>query len=317
MSKIIDFYKENTDFIFSEAVKTIDFGLNRNCNRASRCPWCPNNNINKKSDEMIISDENLVSALINLKAAGFDGNFSLNRYNEPFLLNTLSEKVAIIQQHFPNSVISCNTNTELLTRDMLEKVCKAGMSTLRMQIYPDNQNEIDNFSEDWVLPKLMKISERLGLKATQTDILDGYYYEYIFEAPEDWGYGGKQPKLIIYAKNLSKLGCSRGDTVKSLSAEPRLEGCGQIGKFLAIDPDGSVSYCTNLTGKMLGIKKHEDMIIGNIFDEDILDIYSRIVSHAKIVSAPFTKESQKLYPLCVTCGFMPHVSQINKLKASL
>ncbi len=311
-----ELWKEEFNF---NSIVNIDLALSRNCNRAGLCGWCPNSLPNKKEDEIILSDNDLKVICNKLREANFKGGISLNRYNEPFLLPSLADKIKIIYEYLPDVNVSCNTNSSIINKIMLKETAKAGMKEYRMQIYPDNINEIEVFNSGWIEKKLHNILSKLDVKLdkSKTMIIEGYYYEYNAVFPDNWEYLKGKPNLRIYAKNLDKLGCDRAGSVDKLkSVYTRTNPCEQIGKFLAIDPDGNVSICTNYTGKMLGIKEHEQGIVGNIITEPLMTIQKKLIPLIYDLSLYFSKDNLEKYKMCKNCSFEPHAMQINKLIAN-
>ncbi|MBE6445322.1 MAG: hypothetical protein E7019_04640 [Alphaproteobacteria bacterium] len=91
------------------------------------------------------------------------------------------------------------------------------------------------------------------------------------------------------------------------------EACPQIGHFLAIDADGNCSPCTNCTGALLGYKSHEDLILSNIKDTPLSEIFSKVEPMRKALNEDFSEESLEKYKVCKHCSFIPHVAQMNRL----
>ena len=206
-------------------------------------------------------------------------------------------------------------NLQLVTKELLRAVYEAGLSNMNFQLYPVNKQEEEEFTFEWAKAKAEKFALKLGLMIdyNKTKVIQRYYYEFYVLIPDEWKTKWPKPTLIMYAKRLTKLGCDRGGSVKSLASKQRAESCTQIGHFLGIDADGNCSPCTNCTGKFLGIKSHEKMILGNIKDTPLSEIFSKIEPMRKALQEDFSAESLEKYPICKHCSFIPHVAQLNRL----
>ncbi len=251
-----------------------------------------------------------------LASSGYKGLVSLNRYNEPFVLgNTLAEKIALIRSYLPENCIGLNTNGFLVTKELLEGVYKAGLSNINFQLYPVTKQEKEEFTFEWAKAKAEKFCRTLGLEIDPARIkrIDALYYEFSIILPDEWTTLWGAPSLTMYAKHLNKLGCDRAGALSALKCSQRQETCPQIGHFLAIDADGNCSPCTNCTGKFLGIEKHEKMILGNVSDIPLSEIFAKIEPMRRALNEDFSAESLEKYSICKHCSFIPHVEQMNRL----
>lgn len=319
-TEIKNAYAEITEQANSWAspIANIDWALNRNCQLAGSgiCSWCPNTKKNQPEDEVVMSDVTIARICDQLAESGYKGQISLNRYNEPFVLGkTLADRIALIRSYLPENRIGINTNGFLVTKDLLRSVYRAGLSSMNFQLYPVTRQEEEEFSFEWAKAKAEKFCNKLGLAIddVRTKRVDGFYYEFSIILPDEWTTLWGAPSLTMYAKRLSKLGCDRGGSVSTLQCERRRETCPQIGHFLAIDADGNCSPCTNCTGKFLGIKSHEAMIIGNVKDAPLSEIFAKIEPMRRALNEDFSAESLEKYPICKNCSFIPHVEQMNRL----
>ena len=303
---------------WAEAIANIDWGLNRTCQLAGSgiCSWCPNTKKNKPEDEILMSDVTVARICDQLAEAGYKGQISLNRYNEPFVLGkALADKIALIRSYLPENRIGINTNGFLVTKELLKAVYTAGLSSMNFQLYPVTRQEEEEFTFEWALAKAQKFCHKLGLEIDdiKTKRVDGFYYEFSIILPSEWTTLWGTPSMTMYAKRLTKLGCDRGGTVSALKCTQRQERCPQIGHFLAIDADGNCSPCTNCTGKLLGINSHEAMILGNVKDTPLSEIFARIEPQRRALNEEFSAESLEKYSICKHCSFIPHVAQMNRL----
>ncbi len=167
---------------WSSPIANIDWGLNRTCQLAGSgiCSWCPNIKKNKAEDEVVMSNEIIISICEQLSAAGYKGQISLNRYNEPFVLGkALADKIALIRSYLPENRIGINTNGFLVTKELLKAVYTAGLSSMNFQLYPVTRQE-EEFTFEWALAKAQKFCHKLGLEIDdlRTKRVDGFYYEF-------------------------------------------------------------------------------------------------------------------------------------------
>lgn len=294
-------------------VKSIDWALNRNCNRAGGCPWCPNDKQNRSQDEILVSDDDIRHICQNLKELNYQGSISFNRYNEPFARKDFPRVVGLIRSLLPDVRLGCNTNGSLVTKENLRAVYEAGLSSMNFQLYPNTPAENASFTYAWAHRKAEEACNRLGLAIDESHIVrkDGLYYEFSIILPEEWNLNGSVT-MVMYAKKLTALGCDRGGSVKNLSKK-RTMPCVQVGRFLGIDANGDVSPCTNMTGRMLGIAQHCKCVIGNALTERLEDILASNAQMVEDLTTNFSEETLKKYPICAGCSFIPHVQQINSL----
>ncbi len=306
--------KENS---WASPIANIDWAISRRCNYAGsgKCPWCPNTKLNRLEDEIVMSDELITKICLQLQQANYMGHISLNRYNEPFAIRCLADKIALIRQLLPKNYIGINTNGSLVTAERLKNVYEAGLSGMNFQLYPRNSEEESEFTFEWAKAMAESYCQKLGVNIdhSKTQRIDGYYYEFVVCLPKEWHTPWENPTMVMYAKRLTRLGCDRGGTVETMKCAQRTETCPQVGHFLAIDADGNCSPCTNCTGALLGYKSHEEMILGNVKDTPLSEIFSKVEPMRKALNEDFSEESLEKYPICKHCSFIPHVAQMNRL----
>lgn len=308
------FEGSNKDIFANNVNANIDLALNNNCNFAGTgiCKWCPKCNKKDPKEDYIMPWTTFEKFINELKEVDYSGNISLIRYNEALLMDIdeLCKRVKFIKGSLPKCrKIGFNTNGSLLTREKLDKLCEAGLTGMNIQIYPKNEKDRIEFSREFAESGLDEYITRLNINidTNKTKILDGYYYEWKIS---DYGEG---KEFVIYAKNLTKLGCNRAESVKTGEQGERTEPCSQIGHFLGIDANGDVSLCTNFTGAMTDT--HKPYIFGNINDEKIWDIYAKGIPMIKSLTYDFDKDT--IPTPCKTCMFKPHSSQIQAIKENL
>ena len=301
--------------IFSNNVNAnIDIAFNNNCNFAGNgiCTWCPKCDKKDPENDYIMPWATFEKIIIELKEANYSGNMSLIRYNEALLMDIdeLCKRVKFIKDNLPMcKKIGFNTNGSLLTREKLDKLYNAGLTGMNIQIYPKNEKDRIEFGREFAEKGRDAYVKKLGvsLDPNKTKIMDGYYYEWKIA---DYG---DDKQFVMYAKNLTKLGCNRAEAVKAGEQGVRGEPCPQIGHFLGIDANGDVSLCTNFTGALT--QEHKPYIFGNINNEKIWDIYARGLPMIKSLTDDFDKDA--IPTPCKTCMFKPHVAQVQAVKEIL
>lgn len=301
--------------IFSHNVNAnIDIAFNNNCNFAGSgiCTWCPKCYKKDPKDDYIMPWATFEKFIRELAEVNYSGNMSLIRYNEALLMDIdeLCKRVKFIKDNLPKcKKIGFNTNGSLLTREKLDKLYESGLTGMNIQIYPKNEKDRTEFGREFAEAGRDRYIKKLGVKLDEnkTKIIDGYYYEWKIA---DYG---DDKQFVMYAKNLTKLGCNRAEAVKTGEQGIRTEACHQIGHFLGIDANGDVSLCTNFTGALT--QEHKPYIFGNINNEKIWDIYARGLPMIKSLTTEFNKDF--IPTPCKTCMFKPHVAQIEAIKQQL
>lgn len=114
------------------------------CNR--RCKTCPVS-IAPRNEEYMA--EKLFNKIISeLKDMKYNGHIFLHLFNETLCDYRIIEKVAMVRNEIPKSNINMNTNGDLLTLEMANKLYIAGLNRLNVAIYdseiPEHIESIEN-----------------------------------------------------------------------------------------------------------------------------------------------------------------------------
>jgi len=208
------------------------------CNR--KCSFCPRSDPNYPDVNEFISDKLHKKIFFELSELKFQGMIIYSGYVEPLLHKKIYENIAEARYHLPNAQIEVITNGDVLNKDRLEKLFKAGLSTLLISVYDGPKEEKEFY----------QLCKESGLDESQYVIRNRYM-------PEESSFG----------INLS----NRSGTLKNAEYKiPEVKKalnkvCNYPAYTFFIDYNGDVQMCSHDWAKKY--------LIGNVKNEKIKNIW--------------------------------------------
>jgi hypothetical protein len=269
--------------LFKDMVRLVEFEPHAYCNRL--CPFCPN------IDGMRIKDHSPMDFAVyrrtidDLAAIGYDGIVRFARYSEPLACKTICDYVSVARAGLPAAEIDIVSNGDYLDDELLERLADAGLSILRISIYPKGY--------DWnvaaaheQLDKLLKRAKTTAKQLVETG--DRLYWRIA------------HPRVEVYAEaaDLNRAGYDRGQTLEKLidRSYTRKSPCTMVFANVTIDFNGAVMPCCNLRSD---VPTHKDYIVDVVSgNRSIFDVYaSKAMSEWR---ASLARAGAKKAP-CDTC----------------
>jgi radical SAM protein with 4Fe4S-binding SPASM domain len=245
--------------MFKDMVRLVEFEPHAYCNRL--CPFCPNVDRGRIKNWTPMDFSTYRRAIDDLASIDYDQTIRFARYSEPLACKTIFDYVSTARAALPRANLDIVTNGDYLDVEMLSRLVDAGLSALRISIYPkgyawDAAAARDQFG------KLLSRIEREG--------------ELLVDTPERLYWRIPHPELRIFAEaaDLVSLGFDRGQSLEDLVDRDyvRKSPCAMVFNNVTIDFNGAVMPCCNLRSDTA---KHEgyvvDVISGN---RSIFDVYA-------------------------------------------
>lgn len=283
-------------------VTSLEVEIFSKCNR--KCSWCPNSVVDRFSQNNYMSEETYLSFLHDMKKEIHDEeNFKISwsRYNEPFLdIETLKKRVKQARDIFPNVILECNTNG-----DVLRKIGKEAFDGLFLDIVMIMDYDCRGVKHGEELFKKCGVKKLTDTDRKDVGIPLGYKKEhillgtskniklvkYVANWPEtqDIQYRGgvlfdydknKNKELVSnYGNKGNKLNWIKGPKnftnrgmMNTVNLDPRRkQPCTDPTTGIFVDHNGSVTPCCNIRSD---VEMHKDFILGNINEDSIDNIYN-------------------------------------------
>ncbi len=225
----------------------IEFSLSGLCNRV--CVFCPRSdpkefpNLNKH-----MSIDSYTSVMNDLKEINYKGGIIYSGFSEPILYKHIFDVIKITRELLPNNRIELITNGDHLKIDKLNKLFDVGLTQISVSLY-DGPHQIENFKQ---LQSEAKLSD---------DQFDLRYRWANVESDNGISYG------INITNRAGAINLPNIDVVKL--KEGIKKKCFYPFYQIMVDYDGAVLLCNH--------DWHKKLIVGNINDESILDIWNNQV----------------------------------------
>ena len=245
--------------LFKSAIKLIEFEPHAYCNR--QCPFCPNAVLDRMDDKPTMNFETYRSAISELAEIDYSGVVRFARYCEPLACRTIGEYVATARRALPHAEIDIVSNGDYLNRALLATLADAGLTTLRISIYP----KAYVWNHDQAAEQLRKVAANAGLEAR---------LEHRDDCRMRWSLAHPTIKIVAQATDFATVGYDRGQSMAALvdKAYQRTSPCPFVFQNLTVDFDGAVMPCCNLRGDDPAQRKYMVGQLGS--STSIFDVYS-------------------------------------------
>lgn len=232
--------------LFTSSVSMVEIEVFSYCNRV--CWFCPNAVHDRRSANHHMKHDTYIKILEDLQSCKYSNRISFSRYNEPLADRIITERISEARKYLPYATLHMNTNGDYLNKDYLSELYDAGLRSLNIQIYLNNE---EKYEHDKVKKKLEKRVYDLELEVT--DVVD---------TPDTWLEVVAQHhdlKIRMYGRNFDENGCDRGGTVEVQNITPRISPCRSPFHHMYIDYNGAVMPCCNVRSD---IPEHKQCKVG-------------------------------------------------------
>jgi len=236
-------------------INRLDVEIHSKCNR--KCSFCPNSDIDRASFNVRLDNTVFIKLLKSLKANGFSSHICFSRFNEPLAdLENLKTKIEITKKFLSKNHISIISNGDFFS---VKNLMGINVDRVAMMDY-------DCKGRNKILAKLKNFKGHLVSEENNTlyyQIEDGPLVSYKLNWPrhatlEDRGGYLSEPikhrSVNIPYRNNRKL---------------RDKPCYDTERRITIEYNGNVMPCCHMRGD---IEDHKEYILGNIVNDDIINI---------------------------------------------
>ena len=218
--------------LFKKFVFVINIETSSYCNR--KCDYCPVHLLKGKQYDYLADFlyESIVEQLADMR---YEGNISLNLFNEPLLDPDIIEKIKFLKLNVPRSFVHLNSNGDFLNKDLLIQLEEAGVEEMIVTAHLLNGEKYDDSDRK---EAIKKIFDRIGIKMSITHYIPGRN----ITCMTNFG----NMNLYIVANNWREYGCDRGGTLDQLKRESQTKPCMVPFREMVIAHDGKVRGCFNI-----------------------------------------------------------------------
>ena len=278
--------------VFGQHVSWVGIGTHSFCNR--KCVFCQNSYIDRHSTT-IYMPEQIYSKIINeLALINYKGLICYSGYNEPLAHRVILDRLREARKKLPAATLFTSTNGDFVTREYLDELANAGMNRMRIMRYPFPDIE---YSSDKQMRILIEFTHKLNLK-----------YEIVNSSRLRLLHPKLQIELI--SEDLKKMINNRAGSVdfeiNQRGIAYRKEPCRAPFTECYVRFDGSVNPCCATRPDVV---EHKDMIMGNVNNETLFDIYTSF-KWALLRYQMKDYGEQKVFPCSVCNDYTRQISEI-------
>jgi len=144
--------------LFATYVKLVEIENHGYCNRT--CWFCPNTFLDRRSGLSPMPGRVFEKILSGLADVGYDETLVWARYHEPLAHESIFENVARARAALPRAFLTMHSNGDYLTGEMVDRLERAGLDQLRLNLYVPNDR---TFSAELEAEMLAQLCRRTGL----------------------------------------------------------------------------------------------------------------------------------------------------------
>lgn len=289
--------RETAMRMFKNSINMLEIEVFSYCNR--RCWFCPNAQIDRRSKNEYMDPELYTGIMRQLAEVDYNEVISYSRYNEPLADRVILERLKEANETVPNALLHTNTNGDYLTFDYLEELYGAGLRSLNIQVYLQNDQRYDH---DLMRKKSDFLIKKLGLPAELKIDKPGLHLEHHLDY--------KDMSLRVYARNFEVNGCSRGDTLPIRQDYVRTMPCPVPFRFLYIDYNGKMVPCCNLRSDM---PQHEECVYCDLGGNN--DIFAAYAASNLVMWRRALVGFEEKAGVCRSCSYPDAAGRCRKKKS--
>lgn len=234
--------------VFKANIRMVEIEVFSYCNR--KCWFCPNSRQDRISTNHLMNPETYTSVLEQLSSIEYDGMITYSRYNEPFADRIILNRIREARDRLPKALLHTNTNGDYLDPDLLGEIYSAGMRSLNIQFYLQNEQRYDH---EAIRRRAQQIIARLRLPCRLVRDEPGHWLEYRIDY--------RDMHIRGYGRNFDINGTSRGGLVNINSDYVRTSPCLIPFWSVYIDYNAKIVPCCNFRSDM---PEHSEYIVGDL-----------------------------------------------------
>lgn len=211
--------------------------INSACNR--KCTWCPN--VSNPRPNAFLKKELFYKIINDAQSMKFQGTVTFNLFNEPLLDKRIVSFIQYIRIKLPYSFIYINTNGDLLTFELWQRMRKDGLDYANISQYDGKLNE-----------NIQNILKKISLKERR------HFNAYIFD-PQ------RNPQLIYNRAGL--VHTNRTINLYAYCSRPFSELC--------VNYEGKAVLCCNDYHGKVVIGDVREKTVQELWQSEILMYYRR------------------------------------------
>jgi hypothetical protein len=266
--------------VFATYVRVVEIENHSYCNRT--CWFCPNAQIDRHSDNILMSDVVYEKILRDLESIDYSQALIWSRYHEPLAHESIYPRIAQARGRLPKAHFVLISNGDYLNRESLRQIEDAGADRMMLDLYLPEGKERDP-SE--IKSGLEKFQTRTGLQLLPLG-------EYDFRCL------GAKVNITMGIPSYTDANMStRGGLVeiKKLSEYQRTSVCFNPLHSLTIDYTGDCVLCCQVRSDS---PLHRDTVLGSLNDPayTLFDFYRDLAAARRSLLAPGPKLG-----VCKTC----------------
>lgn len=234
----------------------IELETSRFCNR--RCQWCPNHMSQQRRSQELMDWSTLVYVLESLARHSYSGWLAFHNYNEPLANPRILFEIECARKLLPATKLTIFTNGDYLTPELLDRLLSAGLSQLRITVYPRRrENTTPSHAHLWRWLRRRALLPQANWEEAR-----------LRQGP---GLVLHEPMSIeVISPDVSRY-YDRGSTVPALSIAQRAAPCFLTSHSLSIDFRGQVKMCCNV---VTDHGPHAPYFLGNVPARDPVELWS-------------------------------------------
>jgi hypothetical protein len=144
--------------LFALYVCVVEIENHSYCNRT--CSFCPNAFIDRRSENILMSDALFDKLLADLASIGYSQSLIWSRYHEPLAHASIFARVARARRQLPRAYLVLVSNGDYLNRESLQQLEAAGADRLMLDLYLPDGKERDPAA---IAEEKQKFCARTGL----------------------------------------------------------------------------------------------------------------------------------------------------------
>ena len=144
--------------LFSSYVRIVEVENHSYCNRT--CWFCPNSSIDRRSKNILMSQELFHKILGDLASIKYDQSFVFCGYCEALADDSIFKNVSLVRTALPKAYIKIYSNGDYLTGEAIRRLENTGLNQIRISLYPTTSDQQEHQA------LLKDLSKRTDLKVS-------------------------------------------------------------------------------------------------------------------------------------------------------
>ena len=258
----------------------IEVETSRFCNR--HCEWCPNGVLKNRDSQELMAWPHFEKIILALKRYEYSGWFAFHNYNEPLANPRIVKELGFARAHLPIAKLTIFTNGDYLTREILLSLVNAGLTQMRVTVYPRTMKHQSAHKDLW---KWVRRRPFLNAHDWQEEI--------VRQGPALLGSG--YPEILLISPQVQNY-YDRGGLLPLLSIQSRTSPCSLTSNSLSVDYKGDIKMCCNVVSDHEG---HKQYVLGNVETLDPVEAWNS--KAFELLRALHKRADWSTTPICKTC----------------